>query len=120
MRESLGYAYEGADASFVLLARRILGEVPQFFDVERYPAFTYAVTSATLDASGAVSILGTFTAHGQTHALPARGTLTSTDASTITVTVEADLDRSEWGMGWTKMGARLQNHLTAVAVFTRS
>ena len=36
VRESLGYAYEGADASFVLLARRILGEVPQFFDVERY------------------------------------------------------------------------------------
>ena len=35
-REALGYAYEGADASFVLLARRILGEVPQFFDVERF------------------------------------------------------------------------------------
>ena len=35
-REALGYAYEGADASFVLLARRVLGEVPQFFDVERF------------------------------------------------------------------------------------
>ncbi len=93
---------------------------PDFFDVERYPTFTYAVTSATLGAGGAVSIVGTFTAHGQTNPLPARGTVTSTDASTISVTVEADLDRSEWGMGWTKMGARLQNHITAVAVFTRS
>ena len=27
-REALGYAYEGADASFELLARRLLGEVP--------------------------------------------------------------------------------------------
>jgi 2-isopropylmalate synthase len=35
-REALGYAYEGADASFMLLARRVLGEVPQFFDVERF------------------------------------------------------------------------------------
>ncbi len=35
-KESLGYAYEGADASFELLARRILGEVPNYFDVERF------------------------------------------------------------------------------------
>lgn len=35
-REALGYAYEGADASFFLLARRILGEVPTYFSVERF------------------------------------------------------------------------------------
>ncbi|MFG1244568.1 citramalate synthase [Xanthobacter sp. V7C-4] len=35
-REALGYAYEAADASFALLARRILGSVPDFFDVERF------------------------------------------------------------------------------------
>jgi len=35
-KESLGYAYEGADASFELLARRILGQVPEFFEVERF------------------------------------------------------------------------------------
>jgi 2-isopropylmalate synthase len=35
-KESLGYAYEGADASFELLARRILGEVPDYFEVERF------------------------------------------------------------------------------------
>ncbi|QKV18449.1 citramalate synthase [Oricola thermophila] len=32
-REAGGYAYEGADASFELLARRTLGEVPEFFEV---------------------------------------------------------------------------------------
>ncbi len=32
-REAAGYAYEGADASFELLARRTLGEVPDFFEV---------------------------------------------------------------------------------------
>jgi 2-isopropylmalate synthase len=32
-REAIGYAYETADASFELLARRMLGSVPKFFDV---------------------------------------------------------------------------------------
>ncbi len=32
-REASGYAYDGADASFELLARRLLGEVPKFFEV---------------------------------------------------------------------------------------
>ena len=35
-KEALGYAYEGADASFELLARRMLGQVPDYFDVERF------------------------------------------------------------------------------------
>jgi len=35
-REAMGYAYEGADASFELLARRILGTVPDYFDVEQF------------------------------------------------------------------------------------
>lgn len=32
-REAQGYAYDGADASFELLARRALGSVPKYFDV---------------------------------------------------------------------------------------
>ena len=35
-REAIGYAYEGADASFELLARRLLGEVPEFFRVDSF------------------------------------------------------------------------------------
>ena len=35
-REALGYAYEAADASFDLLARRILGTVPNYFDVTQF------------------------------------------------------------------------------------
>jgi len=35
-REALGYAYEAADASFELLARRMLGKVPDYFDVEQF------------------------------------------------------------------------------------
>ena len=35
-REAAGYAYEAADASFELLARRLLGGVPTFFDIESF------------------------------------------------------------------------------------
>jgi 2-isopropylmalate synthase len=35
-REAMGYSYESADASFALLARRMLGKVPDYFDVERF------------------------------------------------------------------------------------
>lgn len=35
-REAEGYAYEGADASFELLARRTLGTVPVFIDVDSF------------------------------------------------------------------------------------
>ena len=35
-KEAEGYAYEGADASFFLLVKSVLGEVPTFFDVERF------------------------------------------------------------------------------------
>jgi 2-isopropylmalate synthase len=35
-REDQGYAYDSAQASFELLARRALGQVPEFFEVKRY------------------------------------------------------------------------------------
>ncbi len=35
-REAVGYAYETADASFELLARRLLGKVPHYFAVDKF------------------------------------------------------------------------------------
>jgi len=35
-REAAGYAYESANASFDLLARRTFGRVPEYFDVEQF------------------------------------------------------------------------------------
>ena len=35
-READGYSYDTAQASFEILARRLLGQVPEFFDVKRY------------------------------------------------------------------------------------
>ena len=35
-REFSGYSYDGADASFELLANRLLGKVPEYLKVESY------------------------------------------------------------------------------------
>jgi len=37
-REAAGYSYDGADASFAVLARRVLGTLPDYFQVENYRA----------------------------------------------------------------------------------
>jgi 2-isopropylmalate synthase len=37
-REARGYSYDGADASFAILAHSIFGTLPAFFDVESYRA----------------------------------------------------------------------------------
>jgi len=35
-REARGYSYDGADASFALLARRTLGDIPEYFKVDSF------------------------------------------------------------------------------------
>ncbi len=35
-REAVGYSYDGAEASFEVLAKRTLGQVPEFFRTERF------------------------------------------------------------------------------------
>ena len=35
-REFVGYSYDGADASFELLARRLLGEIPTYLTISKY------------------------------------------------------------------------------------
>ena len=44
-READGYAYEGAEASFELLARRTLGQVPEYFDWSAFGSSTSAATT---------------------------------------------------------------------------
>ena len=45
-REFIGYSYDGADASFELLARRIIGEIPRYISIKEYDV---SVTKNDLD-----------------------------------------------------------------------
>ena len=80
-REAQGYAYEGADASFDLLARRMLGVVPEFFKVESFRVMverrhnalgelvtvTEAVVKLTVDGETRMSVAES--QHGPVNAL---------------------------------------------------
>ena len=48
-REFIGYSYDGADASFELLARRIIGEIPRYILIKEYDV------SVKKDSSGKIS-----------------------------------------------------------------
>jgi 2-isopropylmalate synthase len=48
-REFLGYAYDGAEASFELLARRALGEAPDYFEVDSFRVIVEKRHTATGD-----------------------------------------------------------------------
>ncbi|WDR02816.1 citramalate synthase [Devosia algicola] len=52
-RESRGYSYDGADASFALLARRVLGTLPHFFTVTSFRASV----EQRVDGAGALDAL---------------------------------------------------------------
>ena len=54
-REFIGYSYDGADASFELLARRIMGEIPRYILIKEYDV------SVTKNSSG--NIISTAKAH---------------------------------------------------------
>jgi 2-isopropylmalate synthase len=80
-REATGYAYEGADASFELLARRLLGEVPNYFQVKsfrveverRYDAtgrlITVSEASVKADIAGGEEVWSVAEGNGPVNAL---------------------------------------------------
>ncbi len=47
-REFIGYSYDGADASFELLARRLMGEIPRYISINEYDV------SVKKDATGEI------------------------------------------------------------------
>jgi polyisoprenoid-binding protein YceI len=91
-----------------------------FFEVETYPTFTYSAASAAPTADGTIAIEGTLTIHGQTRPLQLLATTTPAGPDRVTVSAETDIDRTQWGLTWTKMGAGIHNHLIITSVFTKS
>lgn len=79
-REFEGYAYDGAEASFELLARRAFGEVPAFFQLQRFrimddrrwsarrQLITESEATVTIKVSGAAH-MEVATGNGPVHAL---------------------------------------------------
>jgi polyisoprenoid-binding protein YceI len=66
-----------------------------------------------------VELAGTLTIRGTTRPVTLLADVSSTDGS-ANVSSEFDIDRSEWGLKWAKMGAGLQNHVVINARFTKN
>jgi polyisoprenoid-binding protein YceI len=89
-----------------------------FLEVVKYPTVTFTATGGHPVADGKVEVIGSLTVHGRTQPLtvPARVSVTN---GTATVIAEVDVDRSEWGITWSKLGAGLKNHVVVSARFSR-
>jgi polyisoprenoid-binding protein YceI len=90
-----------------------------FFEVETYPTITFTVNDSRPLNDGQVELSGTLTIRDHARPLTVRADVQAADA-TATVSTEFDIDRSEWGLTWAKMGAGLANHVVIRAQFTRS
>lgn len=90
-----------------------------FFETDQYPTIDFSLTNARPREAGAVELTGDLTIHGQTRPimLPAQ---VEAAGDSATVVAHTDLDRSDWGVTWAKMGARLGTHLEIKARFSRT
>lgn len=89
-----------------------------FFDVERYPTFTYSASAARKVDAG-TEIIGSLSMHGQTHPLDLLAHVEA-QGDTLTLSAGVDIDRRRWGVSWTKMGASPHNRLEITAHFDRA
>ncbi len=90
-----------------------------FFDVQRYPSMVFDVTHAHLGALGQSTLQGMLSLHGVSRAIEFRAALRTESDEALILDVRTEIDRSEWGLGWTKMGAGLHNSITIKATFVR-
>ena len=56
-REFIGYSYDGADASFELLARRLLDEIPKYLTISKYDVSVKKVSNEKINSFAKAHIL---------------------------------------------------------------
>jgi polyisoprenoid-binding protein YceI len=91
-----------------------------FFEVDKYPTFTYSATGATPIDDDKLKVTGSLTIRDQSQPLELVVSACQPAPGRVTVTAEAQIDRRQWGMTWAKMGAGVINEVVVVAQFTRS
>ena len=94
-------------------------QTDDFFDTAKYPTIDFAATSGRLLESGQGEVSGSLTIHGQTRPITVVGNLEHDETSATLRTEVDDLDRMDWGLSWTKMGAGTHNRIVIKAHFTK-
>ena len=75
-----------------------------FFDVERFPEISVVVTAVHPTKGNAADLRASFTIKGVTAPLPLPVAVTELDDGSIQISGETQVDRSQFGLGWNKLG----------------
>jgi polyisoprenoid-binding protein YceI len=90
-----------------------------FFAVDNHPTIVFTLGTGHLTGAGTLELVGDLTVHGRARPLTLTAGVTAEDRA-ATVTTEVEIDRSEFGLTWSKMGAGLHNRVVITAHFDRS
>ena len=91
-----------------------------FFLTEKYPAITFSV-GTLVPASEGVTISGTLTVRDRSRPISFPATVAQVGDSEVALDATVQVDRSEFGLTWNKMGmTSMNNTITIHAVFTKS
>jgi YceI-like domain len=91
-----------------------------FFDVSKYPTFSFSASEVVPSGDGTLRIKGALHIKDQSQTIELVATPSYSSPDRVTVNGEATIDRSSWGMTWKMGGAWLVNRVVIGAQFVRS
>jgi polyisoprenoid-binding protein YceI len=90
-----------------------------FFDSDTYPDITFTVTQARPSGQG-VTVSGNLTVRDRTRPVTFDATASAVSDSEVSLDAEVQVDRSDFGLTWNRMGmVSMHNTITVHAVFTK-
>jgi polyisoprenoid-binding protein YceI len=91
-----------------------------FFDVSRYPTFSFTASEVTPSSDGTLNVKGALRIKDQSQTIELVATPSYASPDRVTLNAEVTIDRSKWGMTWKMGGAWLVNRVVVGAQFVRS
>lgn len=88
-----------------------------FFDVQEYPSVVFDVTEVHLGGPGKGTVEGNLAIRGVSRPIAFDTALRTEHDGAGTLDAHTEIDRSEWGLSWAKMGAGLHNRVAINATF---
>jgi len=90
-----------------------------FLEASQYPTIVFTAERGRPSGVGGVEVTGTLTVRDRTQPLTLVADV-SGSGNSATVSTEVEIDRSLWGVSWTKLGAGLKNRVAIRAHFDRA
>ena len=91
-----------------------------FFNASEHPQIVVELPRAARQGGDSVTTTGTLTVAGQSRPLTLTARITEATGQAITLTAEAEIDRSDYGMSWNQLGMiKGTAHVSVVAKFVR-